>query len=114
MADVTRTARPGGYADAGAAIALTAATNADQECADYRFGSDLLVAVNTGAASHQVTVYSAADRMGRSNDLGPETIAAGAVRIYGPFPAAGWRQANGKLKLKGNNAEVKFGVIAGS
>lgn len=112
MADVTRTKAKGSYADAGILLAMTAATNADQVCETYKFGVDTLLALNTGAGSHTVTVYSSADETGRTNDLS-ESIGAGAIRLYGPFEARGFRQTDGKLKIKGNNAEIKFAVIAG-
>src|SRR5687767_10119504 len=103
MADITATTPPGDRADAGDAITFTAATTSDQEAA-FQSG-DYLLAWNSGASGRTVTVYSApAPDSGRTNDITAEAIAAGAIRVYGPFERAGWRQSNGKLKFKASHA----------
>ena len=111
MADITKTLAPGDTLDAGRAITFTVATTGDQEAAFAE--GDTLIAWNTGAGAHTVTVYSAPDPIsGRTNDITAESIAPGAIRRYGPFRSRGWKQSNGKLKFKANHAEVKFAVLS--
>lgn len=112
MADLVKTTPVGSQADAGVALTFTAADTTDQTC-EFTPG-DILLAWNTGAGSHTVTVYSAPEpTTGRINDITAESIAAGAIRAYGPFPARGWKQSTGKLKFKANHAEVKFAILTG-
>lgn len=108
MADIPKTLPPGGNADAGAALVWTAATGADQETAFHR--GDLLLALNGDGAQQTVTVYSAPDEQGRVNNV-TQIVAAGASYLFGPFPPLGWRQANGKLKFKATDTDVKFAVV---
>lgn len=110
-AALTKTIAPGNNASAGVALTLAAANVADKN--QVTLGSnDLVVAQNTGATQHTVTISSVADDMGRTGDVAAEAIAAGAVRVFGPFRGPGWRQADGCLYLEANDAEVKFGVIS--
>lgn len=91
---------------------VAATPGTDQEV-DFDAG-DILVARNSGAGAHTVTVYSAADPVsGRTNHITTEAIAAGVTRLYGPFRARGWKQSNGKLKFTADDAEVLFSVITG-
>jgi hypothetical protein len=108
--DLTKTTAPGSYADAGVAVTMTAAdvANKNQFTAG---GKDLIIAHNTGASAHNVTVTSAPDPYGRSGDIDSESIAAGELRIYGPLAVLGWIQSDGKVYLEADNAEVEFGVI---
>jgi hypothetical protein len=111
MADIPKTTAPGANGDAGAAIVWTAATTSDQEIAFDP--NDLVLMWNTHASTgYTGTVYSApAPETGRINDITADAIAAGAIHLFGPFPRAGWAQANGKLKVKANNAAVMIGVL---
>lgn len=108
--DLTKTTAPGSYASAGVAVTITAAdvTNKNQFAAE---GDDLIVAQNTGASAHSVTITSAPDPYGRSGHISGESIAANEIRIYGPLKTLGWIQSDGKVYLEADNAEVKFGVI---
>ena len=109
MADLTKS--PGEGLTQGAIEVWTACNNADQEYLWAR--GDILQVHNTGAGSHVFTVYSAPEsHTGRLANI-VETIAAGEFRRYGPFPADGWRQSNGKLKIKGVHAELLTSVIPG-
>jgi len=58
-----------------------------------------------------VTITSAVDPFGRLGTITSESIAAGAIRIYGPLPVSGWMQTDGKLYFSSDHAEVKFGII---
>lgn len=109
--NLTKTTAPGAYAAAGAAVTLAAAdvANGNQFAAS---GKDLIVAYNSGASSHTVTITSVNDSLGRRGDITAESIAAGAFRIYGPLPSAGWSQSDGTIQVSANHAEVLLGVIA--
>ncbi|MCL5995494.1 MAG: hypothetical protein M1546_05485 [Chloroflexi bacterium] len=65
---------------------------------------------NTGATSHTWTLSSTADRFGRTKDISAETIAAGAIRIFGPLELEGWVQTDGRVYVSANSTEVEFGV----
>lgn len=107
---LTKTTAPGSYATAGVALTMAAADvgNKNQFVAS---GEDLVIAHNTGATEHTITINSVADPYGRTGDITAEAIAAGAYKIFGPFKTAGWRQSDGRIYLEANHAEVKFGVV---
>ena len=107
---LVKTTAPGGYAAAGVAVTMAAADvgNGNRFVAT---GKELLVARNSGAVDRTVTIDSAPDPYGREGDISAETIAAGAIRVWGPFPLTGWRQSDGYVYVDGSNAEVLFGVI---
>lgn len=107
---LTVTAAGGGYNYAGIAVTMTAA-DASNKNSFIATGKELVIAQNTDASSHTVTITSATDERGRTKDISAETIAAGAIRIYGPFPLAGWDQGGGIIYLEANDATVKFGVV---
>lgn len=111
MADIPKTLPPGANADAGVALTWTAATTSDQTIAHDP--GDLILAWNTHASTGStVTVTSApAPETGRINNITAEAIAAGAIRVYGPFPRAGWAQSTGKLLVKASDASVTFAVL---
>lgn len=107
---LTPTVAPGQYPLAGVAVTETAAdtTNFDMFVST---GKELLVAHNTDASSHTVTINSVADDKGRTGDITAESIAAGAIRIYGPFAKSYWAQSNGNINCQSNSALVFFSVI---
>src|SRR4051794_12132050 len=108
---LTKTTAPGAYAAAGVPIVMTAAdvANGNQFVGS---GRDLVVAYNSGASGHTVTVSSANDPQQRKGDITAETIAAGAIRIYGPLPVSGWIQSDGYIYIAANHAEVLFGILS--
>ncbi len=107
---LTKTTAPGGYASAGVAVAMTAADVANLNSATAE-GNDLIIVHNTGAGAHAWTMTSAIDPFGRLGTIASESIAAGAIRIFGPIPINGWMQTDGKLYFSADHAEVKFGII---
>lgn len=109
--NLTKTTAPGSYAAAGVALTMAAAdvANMNQFTAN---GNDLVIAHNTGASPYTVTITSAPDPYGRTKDIAAESIAAGAIRIYGPFKLPGWIQSDGKFYLQASNAAVQFGIVA--
>lgn len=114
MADRTtlvKTVAPGGYASAGVTVTMAAADIVNQN----RFvasGKDLVVAWNSGVGANTVTITSSDDDKGRLENITAESIAANAVRIFGPFKTLGWRQSGLQyIHLEANSAEVFLGVI---
>ncbi len=108
---ITPTVAPGPYAAAGIALNLQASDAGNHNYAPST-GRDLIVAYNTEVSTvRHVTINAAPDTFGRSVDIATEAIAAGAVRVWGPFPALGWKQADGSLYFTSDNASVKFAVI---
>jgi hypothetical protein len=73
--------------------------------------NDLIVAHNTGASPHTVTITSANDSFGRVEHITTESIVAGTIRIFGPFKRAGWMQSGQKIHFEADDAEVTFGVV---
>src|SRR4051794_36985247 len=102
---MTRTVLPktnvvGPYAVAGVACTQTAADAVNGN----RFamsGDDILLAYNSGASGHTVTV-SSVPLNGRSGDITADAIAAGEIRAYQRFPMPGWNQADGYLYVSAN------------
>lgn len=93
-------------------LPMTAAIVADKE-QFVSTGKDLIVAHNTGAGAHTITITSVADgHTKRTGDVTAYSIGAGEYAVFGPFEKAGWMQSNGKIYLEANDAEVKFGVVA--
>lgn len=112
MPRVTRVAIPlgaAGYPDlplaANAAdVPLTASDAVNFEQVVHA-ANVIIVARNSGAGARTITVTSA-PYLGRSGDITGYSIGAGEFAILGPFPAAGWRQANGFLYWQAEHAEV--------
>jgi len=108
---LTVTNVPSPYAGASAAVTMTAADTTNKNSFPLT-GREIVIAQNTGASSRTVTITSVDDRYGRSEDIAAESIAAGAIQVYGPGLALeGWQQTDGSLYLEANHAEVKFGIL---
>lgn len=112
-ATLTKTALPGAYASVtvnSADVTLTAAdvANKNQFVAS---GRDLVVAFNSGAAPHTVTITSVADpRYGRTKDISAYSVGAGELAVF-ELKRPGYMQADGYIYLEADHAEIKFGVI---
>lgn len=112
MARVTHTAQnaPGKWPAAGGLVTFTAADVANKE--EFAItGRELLLADNTGAGAHTITINSVADPYNRAKDITAESIAAGTLRMFGPFDLVGWMQTDGNLYFEANDAEVEFAVV---
>lgn len=107
---LTKTGAPGGYAGAGMAVTMTGADVGNMNAFPVS-GNDMIIAQNTDVSAHNITVTSMADQYNRVGHITNESIAAGAIRIDGPFKRDGWMQADGNIYLQADNALVKFGVI---
>lgn len=93
-------------------LTWTAATVSGGNDSVFTLGKTILFARNVGAsASHNVTITSAPDSLGRLGDLGPYVLAAGKVARFGPFVMEpGWSTA-GRLLFSADSAEVQFCVL---
>jgi hypothetical protein len=117
MARVTLTAKAalgpfGAYSVANSAdLTMTAANISDKNQVACS-GNDLIIAHNTGAGAHTITITSYTDPYNRTGDITAYSLGAGEYAIFGPFKALGWQQADGKIYFEANDAEVKFGVVA--
>lgn len=107
----TPAAAPGGTDYDGATLTMTAANVGNKEDVVWT-GKEIIIARNSnaGVTVRNVTITSVADTWNRTKDM-TKAIAAGAYAIFGPFPADGWRQADGTIYFEADNAEVLFGVI---
>jgi hypothetical protein len=104
---------PAGYASTGLDVTTPAAAAdvANGNAAAHN-GKTLLIAQNTGGATHHVTVTSASDPYNRVGDIAADAVLAGAVKIYGPFPSNGWKQStDGNLYFAADDASVKFTIV---
>src|SRR5260370_13973226 len=63
-------------------------------------GLEIVIALNTDAASHNVTIPSVGDAKGRKGDITLDAIAAGAYKVYCRHSVDGWRQTDGNLYLQ--------------
>jgi hypothetical protein len=111
--DLTKTTAEGAYGDYAAGdadVTMAAADTVDKNAFTFE-GKDLIIAHNTGASAHTVTVTSAPDPYGRSQDIDGYSIGAGEIAAFGPLEADGWLQSDGKIYLEADNAEVEFGVV---
>lgn len=108
---INATAAPGAYFTAGVAFTFTASDTSNQNSTPFT-GREFIVARNSGASPHNVTITSVSDSRKRTGTITSEAIAAGAFRMYGPFTnAEGWVQSDGSLYFEGDHAEVEFAVI---
>ncbi len=101
----------GNYSVANVAdLAMTAADvgNKEQVVAS---GKDLIVAYNTGASAHTITVTSTIDPYNRTGDISAYSLGAGEFAVFGPLATTGWIQTDGKIYFEANHAEIKFGVV---
>lgn len=111
-ATLTKTTPVGSYGSyaVNAADLTMAAANVSDKNQFVASGNDLVIAHNTGASEHTITITSIADPFGRTGDITAYALGAGEYAIFGPFKTTGWMQADGKVYLEANHAEVKFGV----
>lgn len=91
-------------------VTMTAANTSDKQQTAHT-GKVLILAHNSGASPHTVTITSTPDHLGRTGDLTAYSIGAGEYAVFGPFKLEGWVQTDGKLYFEANHAEVLFGVI---
>ena len=76
-------------------------------------GKTILIFQNTDSGAHTITIHSIADvPFNRTGNVTAYSLAAGAIAMFGPFKASGWKQASeGDLWFEANDATVKVAVI---
>ena len=104
-----RTKANGPWPTSGVVTTFTAANVTDKQETPCT-GRELIVARNSGASSRTITIEGV-PIYGRDGDITAESIAAGAVKVFGPFNRKGFRQTDGMIYFEANNAEVLFAVI---
>jgi hypothetical protein len=104
------TSAPGAYSGASAVVTFTAANTTDKEQFALT-GKELILINNTGGGAATWTATSVADPYGRVGNIAAESIAAGAIRVFGPVKVEGWSQTDGKFYLEASANTVKFAVI---
>lgn len=111
-ASLTKSIAEGPYGSYGANEADVTMAAADQgDGNQFTFaGKDLVIARNTGAGAHTITITSVADPYGRTQNIS-YSLGAGEIAVFGPFEAAGWQQSDGQVYLSADSAEVYFGVV---
>jgi len=98
------------YSAGAADLTMQAADVANKE-AVVCTGAEIVIAHNTGAGAHAITVSSVVDSYGRTGDVDSYSLGAGEYAVFGPFETEGWIQSDGKLYFEADNADVKFGVV---
>lgn len=73
-------------------------------------GDDLILVHNTGTAPYTFTVTSAPDPQNRTGDVATYSVAAGVIAAF-RVKMMGWVQADGKIYLEANSADIKFAII---
>lgn len=91
-------------------VTLAAADTANQNRA-LLDGPVLVVAHNSGATAHTITITSMADAKNRTGDISAYSIGAGKVACFKIDQYEGWKQTDGYLYLEANHAEVLLGII---
>jgi hypothetical protein len=74
-------------------------------------GAEIVIAQNTDAAIHNVTISSVGDAKGRKGDITTDPVAANSSKVYCRHSVDGWRQTDGNLYLSADNALIKFCVL---
>lgn len=94
-------------------VTMTATVVADKTQFAIQPGKKYLVlAHNTGAAPHTVTINSSVDvKTKRTGDITGYSVGAGKISQFGPFEAEGWAQTDGYVYAEADHIEIKFGVI---
>lgn len=112
---ITKQAPPGKYPASITALAADYTwTTADVANSNYftSTGREILLVWNQHATlARTVTISSVRDpSFHRLGDITTLSIAAGEIRVFGPFKAAGWVGSDKKLTIAGSTTDIKFAV----
>lgn len=101
---------PEDYATSAASLDLQAADPVNGNLFAIT-GDEILIAQNTDASPHSVTISSVADEEGRTGDI-TKSVAAGDIVIFQRIPTNGFRVANdGTCRVTAADATVKLAVL---
>ena len=107
---VAKTTAPGAYAGTSTAITMENGNTGDGLYFDLT-GRELVIIQNTNVGAQTWTATSVDDRYGRAENITTESIAADAIRVFGPVELEGWQQTNGQFYFTASSTDVKFGII---
>ncbi|MCA0314223.1 MAG: hypothetical protein LCH63_10345 [Candidatus Melainabacteria bacterium] len=74
-------------------------------------GREYIFAQNSGASPYTVTITSAPDELGRTNDIDAYSLGASEFLCVGPVKQRGWKQSDGKIYINAENTAVKFLIV---
>ena len=74
-------------------------------------GRELIIAHNTGASPHTITITSANTRFKRTADILTYSLAAGKIAAFWIGKLEGWRQTGGKVHFEADHVEVTFAIV---
>lgn len=75
-------------------------------------GREVIIARNSGATPHTVTLTSHTDSQNRSGDIGSYSIPGGQSLYFNAVGGLdGWKQADGGFYLEADHAEVLFTIL---
>lgn len=97
------------YSTTGTTLAPQAA---DASNGNYVAGTTdvFILAINSGGATHDVTITSVADpTYGRTGDA-TKNMGAGTYQVFRLTPS-GWKDTNDRYNFSADHSDVKFGVI---
>src|SRR4030042_468228 len=112
--DLTKTVAKGAYADYSAANCADATITAADVGNGNQFtagDNDLVIAYNSGATAHTITITSSNDPYGRTKNITAYSLDAGEYAVFGPLKQTGWVQSTGKILISANHAEIKFIIV---
>ena len=107
---VAKTVAPGAYAGTSTAVTMVNEDTGDGLYFDLT-GRELVIIHNPSGGALTWTATSVDDRYGRAENITTESIAAGAIRVFGPVELEGWQQTNGQFYFTASTTAVKFGII---
>lgn len=99
----------GAYGANAVDISFTAADTTNKERVKLRRG-ELIIAQNSDASAHSVTVTSVDDKYGRQEDI-TYSVGASEYAVIGPFLPHGWQQSDGYLYFEADNTNVSFAIV---
>lgn len=110
---LTKVTAPGGYSGAGVAFPLAAGDAVNGNYFEHT-GREIIVVKNANASSpgvsRTVTLVSVNDPYGRTEDIA-EVLAAGDIKVYGPFPILGWRQTDYRFYINVDSSDLQISVL---
>ena len=74
-------------------------------------GGEFLLVDTTDAGAQTINITAAPDSIGRTGAITAYALAAGIRAIFGPFPVAQWRQADGMLYVDVSDPAVELAIL---
>lgn len=101
---------------------VSATVTLSDEASDHIFPlmkGDMVVVFNTGVGAHTVILVAAANQQGRVGPSSSQSVAGGAMGVFGPLRRDGWVQpapdfGDCKVNSDDNPQELVFAVLRGA